>query len=260
MSSSSRWRTSAAHVLDPFGSCLARRGDVGHGSEMRGEQGGRLAIEDPADRGERRLEVDLGRGKRRPNGACPWEVGADRLAREHRAAPVVVQGDVMRGMSGRVEYVQRAGAQRYALAVDDGTDARSGDGTHVSEERTHPFLAVGARGGRGQARGVDQVARTRLVDPDRGAWVAHEQRTGAAGVVHVDVRDHHVCEIVRVDAERIERCSQPVVIGTWAGLHQAGLWAVQQVDRVQFSFARHHGIDGGDPRRDGGGAVGVHDG
>ena len=137
---------------------------------------------------------------------------------------------------------------------------RSGNGTHVSEERTHPFLPVGARGGRDQARGVDQVARPRLVDPYRGARVARKQCAGAAGVVHVDVRDHHVCEIVRVDAERFERCGQPVVIGTRAGLDQAGLETVQQIDRVQLSFARHHGVDRGHPRRDGGGAVGVHDG
>jgi len=104
------------------------------------------------------------------------------------------------------------------------------------------------------------VAGPRLMDPDCGAWVAHEQCTGTAGVVHMDVRDHHVCEIVRVDAERIERCGQPVMIGTWAGLHQAGLRAVQEIDRVQLSFARHHGVDSRNPRRDGGGAVGAHDG
>ena len=108
--------------------------------------------------------------------------------------------------------------------------------------------------------GVDQVARARLVDPNRGARVALEQRAGAAGVVHVDVRDDDVCEIVRVDAERIERRGQPVVVGARAGLDQAGLCAVEQIDRVQLSFARHHGVDGGDTRRDRGGAVGVHDG
>ena len=118
---------------------------------------------------------------------------------------------------------QRAGAEGYAVAVADGTDARSGDGEHVSVERAHPFLPVRARRGGDQARRVDQVAGARLVDPYRGARVARKQRAGAAGVIHVDVRDHDVREIVRVDAERIERCGQPVVIGTRAGLHQAGL-------------------------------------
>ena len=87
------------------------------------------------------------------------------------------------------------------------------------------IVAAGAEpamNARHQPLRIDEVAGADLVDPHGRARVAFEQRADAPGMVHMDVCDDDVREVVRPHAEAIERRDDPVVIRPGPGSIRAG--------------------------------------
>ena len=162
------------------------------------------------------------------------------------ARPVVVQGDVVRGVAGRVHGGQRAVTQIDPRRRRRRTQALGRHRDHRAVERAHPVLAIGARGARHQPVRIDEVPGADLVHPHGRARVPFEERADAPGMIHVDVRDHDVREVVRSHAEAIERRDDAVVSAPGPGLDQRGLRRLDEIHRVELAFPGHHRVDRGD--------------
>ena len=162
----------------------------------------------------------------------------------HRAPRLFVEErDVVGGVSRRVHDPERAVPELETVAVAHRTHAIRGRREHVAVERAHSCRAVGAGGARDQARRIDQVARADLVHPDLRARIRLEERPDAAGVIHVDVGDDDVGEVVGADAKGLEPRQDAIVIRLRPGLDEARLRRGHQIDGVELAFACHHGVD-----------------
>jgi hypothetical protein len=157
-----------------------------------------------------------------------------------------VQRDVVRRVARRVDDRERAVAEGDPLAGGDAADAVRRARNHRAVERAHSVLPVRARGARHQPVRIDEMPCTDLVHPDRRAGVPLEERTDAAGVIHVDVGDDDVRQLVRLDAEPIQRNDDAVVVGARSRLDQRRLGRLDEIDRVQLALARHHRVDRSD--------------
>ena len=93
---------------------LQRADRVGHQAVVRERDLGRVASHELAQRGDRQLEVEVGRGRRRPQHAGVGKAHSHGVAHEQDAAQRVVQREVVLRVAGRVDG--REGARRRSPA------------------------------------------------------------------------------------------------------------------------------------------------
>ena len=202
----------AAHGLGPRSEALGGEvADPPHlvdRAEVREQHeavGGPLA--DALDRGERELEVVVGRRRRRSERARIRRVDAERVTGEDGARRGIRERDVVLGVARGRERLQVPRAQLDAVAVGERADPLDRNGFDGTEERPGGLATVDRRHARYQTRGVGQVSRAAFVHPDGRVREALGDPPYPARVVEVDVRDGDVRQVgrVRSRAARVPR-------------------------------------------------------
>src|SRR5207342_14846 len=146
---------------------------------------GRTAL-DLLERSIPSLDVDIRRRRRWQYGAARQDPDAGGVARVERRAVEVA--DVVRGVTGRGEDFESGGA----LVGDMQVPLR--DGRQLAPELVEG-VAVEAPGASLQPRGIEQVRRADLGDPDLQTGVLADERSRGAGVIEVDVREEQVLDL-----------------------------------------------------------------
>ncbi len=139
------------------------------------------------DRAVPGLDVDVGRRRRREDVVRRRDPDAGDVADERGAARLVQEGDVMRGVAGRVLDPERV---EDRLAAREHVQVRLGHRRHLAPQVGQALLAAEEPGrARHELLRRGQVRRAALVHVDRRAGPAPHERAGHARVVEVDVRE-----------------------------------------------------------------------
>ena len=219
------------------------RAHVGHRPEMAEQQplGSQRAEQPQRIQGQRQVEVRwrarraqvAGLREEHPRGVADVQVAAGR----------VDQPDVMLGMTWRVMAVQRTAAAE----VDRSPLLHAPDALRRSRcqfaEQPVQVVAVDHPGAGHQAARVRQVTRAGLVDHDLRRGVHLGDVAHAAGMVQVDVGDHHRGQVAGPHAERGERVPHHRRRRCRSGLHQARTVGEDQVSGGNLAVSRHPGVD-----------------
>ena len=147
------------------------------------------------------------------------------------------------GVSGGVVAVQPpAVAEVHHAGVVQGPDPVGGNRREPAEQpvKRVPEGHLGAR--HEQAR-IGEMGRAPLVDDDLGPWVGGGDVAGAAGVVQVDVRDHHGRQVAGPDPERGQCPPHDRGRRGGPGLDQARTAAPDQVPGGDSRVPGHPGVD-----------------
>ena len=207
-------------------------------------------LADALDRGERELEVVVGRRRRRSERARIRRVDAERVTGEDGARRGIRERDVVLGVARGRERLQVPTAELDAVAVGERADPLDRNGFDGTEERPGGLATVDRRHARYQTRGVGQVSRTAFVHPDGRVREALGDPPYPARVVEVDVRDGDVRQVGGSDPEPLESRDDGFEGGARSGLDDRGLVGFEQVGgRVALAPAVER-IDRGDASRD----------
>jgi hypothetical protein len=165
------------------------------------QQPGGLQRGEPAHRGERDLQVEIGRRGGGPDVSGIRDVDPGRVAGVEVSGAGVEQAHMVLGVAGGVVAVQApAAAEIDGPGVLQGHDAVGRDGRQYAEE-TVERIAVDLPGAGHEPARVGQVPCAALVDHDLGPRVQGRDVAGATRVVEVDVRHHHGGEIPGTDPQ-----------------------------------------------------------
>jgi len=133
-------------------------------------------------------------------------------------------------------------AEVDGAAFLDGRDALGGRRVHRAEQVVQR-APVHAAGTGHQPGRVSQVTRAALMHDDLGVRVHGGDVAHAAGVVQVDVRDHHRRQVLRADPQGGQRVTDHRRRRRGARLHQARPVAENQVAGRDALVTGHPGID-----------------
>src|ERR687897_1512175 len=216
---------------------------IGHQPEVGERDAGGSALDEALQRGERLVEIEVGRRRRRAQHADVGQAHAHRIAGEQQPRVRVVQRQVVLGVPRRIDRGERAvGRDGDLLTVGQHVDAlgrRRGEPPVEGVEQ----VAVDHCRAVDELGGVDQVPSAPLVDVDggvgeRGGHVAHAPR-----VVEVDVGDRDAGELAGVDPEVDQGGEQRRYRRLAAGLDQHGGITCDEVAGRDLLPAAEQGVD-----------------
>ena len=134
---------------------------------------------------------------------------AERVAGEKVAGTRIPHDHVMAGVARRVEKKQIPGAPAQGRPLRSLDHAPGRHGQDLAVHAPRRFLAVDRHGGHDQPRGIDHVARAPRVHREARVRAAGHQLPGAAGVVEVHMREHHVVDALRRHALLLQGGEHP---------------------------------------------------
>jgi hypothetical protein len=207
------------------------------------QQPGGPQLGEPAYRGERDLEVEVGWRGGRTLVSRVRDVDPGRVPGVQVTGLGVHQPHVVLGVARGVVAVQAAAAAEIdGPGVLQGHDAVGGDGREHAEEALERVAVDHPGAGHKPAR-IGEMPCAPLVDDDLRLWVQRRDVAGAAGVVEVDVRHHDGGEIPGADPEPGQGVADDRGRRRGPGLHQARPVAADQVARGDPVVPGHPGID-----------------
>ena len=178
--------------------------------ENRSDRAAR-ALSDPFDRGDRELEIVVGRWSGRTEHPRIGRVDAERVPREDgagRRSPRAPR-DASRGPACR-DGLEVPTAELDQVAVAERSDPLGRNGFDRPEQRRHRLRPVDRGHAREQARGIGEMPCAAFVHPHRRVREAFGDAPHTSGVVEMDVRHHDVREVGAPDPETFETAPRRV--------------------------------------------------
>ena len=226
---------------------------------MRQVQGARLELQQALHRSVQLARIELRRRRRGEDefarGGVEFTVAdAEGVAGEDVTRFPVDDAHMMQCMPRRVHEFPGACAEHDLLAVGDGRDSGRRYGPDVAVQLGEALRSVHRPRGRDQARRIGQVRRAARVHQHLGAWQCRRQPAGPARMVQMNMGEHEVVDLGRVDVVLGQRLQQKRHRMLTAGVDEGGAAAVE--DQMAGIHVRPHvaGVDGEDsvhaaPRR-----------
>ena len=130
---------------------------------------------------------------------------AEGVAGEHRLTERVVHGDVMPGMTRRIQYLQPARAQMQHMALGRLLDALAGDRHDFAIDPLRGLQPIDRHRAVPQLARVGHVPRTARMHDQSCVRALLHQRTGTTGMIQMDMRQDHPVERLRRQVQLFQR-------------------------------------------------------
>ena len=188
-------------------------------AEVREQQRLGMPRQDLVDARFPRLDIDVGRRRRRHDHVRRRQGDARDVADEGDPARLVVVGQVVRGMARRVGRLQGVAAGGDRFTTRQSPDIGRWDRFECSPQPVHR-AAVQSCGAVEQFLRVDQVRRAALVDVERDARVLAEDGAAGASVIEVDVGEQDRVDVAEAQAAERQLLAQDGERAGGAGIDQ----------------------------------------
>ena len=130
---------------------------------------------------------------------------AEGIAGEDAVGAMVDNGLVMQRVSGRVHAFEHPPGQLESLSILGDRDALALDRQDLAIQLRIELLTVNRSRRGDECRGIEHVWRATRVKHTGGTRQRAHERTGAAGMIEVNMREEQVVHRVRGDLQLLER-------------------------------------------------------